>query len=61
MPLDVGLLMRIHSVFPAWLEPPMVAVTTLGCNTVVAVALAIAVGFGGYSCCSWPWGCCSYS
>ena len=25
----------------------MVAITTLGCNTVVAVALAIAVGFGG--------------
>ena len=45
MALDVALLTQIHSLSPAWLETPMVAVTTLGSNSVLAVVLAIAAYF----------------
>lgn len=40
--IDIALLSRIHSLFPAWLERPMIAVTALGYYSVVTVALAIA-------------------
>ena len=45
MRIDLGLLTRIHSLLPAWLETPMVALTTLGYYSVVTVLLAIAVYF----------------
>lgn len=38
---DVAALLRIHELFPAWLDGPMVAVTALGYYSVVAV-LAVA-------------------
>jgi len=41
MPLDIGVLTWIYSVFPAWLEGSMMAVTALGYYSVVAVALAV--------------------
>lgn len=39
--LDVALLLRVHSTFPGWLEPFLIAVTTLGYYWVVTVLLAI--------------------
>jgi len=42
MSIDIALLWRIHSLFPAWLEGPMIAVTSLGYYSVVTVAFAIA-------------------
>ena len=39
---DVALLRWIHSIFPAWLEVPMQAVTALGYYSVVAVVLLVA-------------------
>lgn len=39
---DVRLLLRIHELFPAWLDVPMVAVTALGYYSVVAVLAVVA-------------------
>jgi undecaprenyl-diphosphatase len=39
---DVALLRRIHSIFPAWLEVPMQAVTALGHYSVVILVLLVA-------------------
>lgn len=41
--LDVALLLRVHSTFPRWLEPFLIAVTTLGYYSVVIVLLAIVI------------------
>jgi undecaprenyl-diphosphatase len=40
--MDVALLLRIHELFPAWMDGPMVAVTTLGYYSVVAVLAVVA-------------------
>jgi hypothetical protein len=38
---EVGLLWWIHSIFPAWLEVPMQAVTALGYYSAVSVMLLV--------------------
>lgn len=43
MPLDVGLLTRIHSLWPSWLETVIIAVTALGYYSVVTIILAVVI------------------